>query len=214
MSIKFSEVNDSKNINGETDKIIGKQIDRIEEIEGNVIVEACELEGVQNAFRIRVRIMNTTPIESAVTVTRDDVLSQSFLSTHIILSAENGEFISDQDPADSWKPFVRDCKKTNSWPILIDKNNTTVLSSPIILNDYPQINTQSMGNLFDSTEIEEALLLHVNVLSEDEKERIANSDEKLRAMLNKVSKVTPQEAINLHGGFKDHNPQNFKKEKG
>ncbi|MDQ3021063.1 MAG: hypothetical protein M3R36_10910 [Bacteroidota bacterium] len=190
---------------------MGKQVDHLAEVKGIVIVETFNVEGVENAFRISVKIINTTKIENSETISRDDVLSQSFLSTHIILSAENGEFISDQNPGELWEPFVRENKKVNSWPILIDKNNTTVLSSPIILNDYPEINPQSMGNLFDSTEIEEALLLHVNVLSEEEKEIIANSDEKLRAMLNKVSKITPEEAINLHGGFKDYKSQNFNK---
>ena len=87
---------------------------------------------------------------------------------------------------------------------MIDEGNTTLLSSPIILYDHPQINPQSPGDLFDSTEIEEALLLHVAVLSDEEKKRIGESDEKLQAMLTKVGQVTPEELINFHSGLKDH----------
>ena len=69
--------------------------------------------------------------------------------------------------------------------------------------DYPQINPQSQGDLFDSTEIEEALLLHVNLLSDEEKKRIGQSDEKLQAMLQKVSEITPEELIKFHSGLKN-----------
>ncbi len=38
-----------------------------------------------------------------------------------------------------------------------------------ILPDHPSMAPESLGNLFDSTEIEEALLLHVHALSDDER---------------------------------------------
>ena len=40
-----------------------------------------------------------------------------------------------------------------------------------MLPDHPQIAPESRGSLFDSTEIEEALLLHVLALSDGERER-------------------------------------------
>ena len=51
---------------------------------------------------------------------------------------------------------------------------TTTRSSgaAIVLPDHPQIAPESRGGLFDSTEIEEALLLHVQVLSDEEREEI------------------------------------------
>ncbi len=44
-----------------------------------------------------------------------------------------------------------------------------MLSSPIILYDYPQIAPESAGDLFDSTEIDEILTLRVQALSDTEK---------------------------------------------
>ena len=44
-----------------------------------------------------------------------------------------------------------------------------MLSSPIILYDYPQIAPESAGDIFDGTEIDEILTLRVLTLSEDEK---------------------------------------------
>ena len=122
-------------------------------------------------------------------------------------------FISHQNPGEKWEAAIAGCENINTWPILIDESNTTLLSSPIILYDYPQINPQSSGDLFDSTEIEEALLLHVTLLSDDEKQRIAQSDEKLQAMLNKVSQVTPEELINFHSGLKDNTENQINNEK-
>ncbi len=129
-------------------------------------------------------------------------LLQSFLSTHIILQSLQGEFISHQDTPEKWKHAIAACNNINTWPIVIDKKNTTLLSSPIILYDYPEINSQSSGDLFDSTEIEEALLLHVNLLSDDEKKRIGGNDEKLQAMLNRVNNMTPEDLNIYHSVMK------------
>jgi hypothetical protein len=170
-------------------------------INGTLVIEASSVENVPDAFRITINITNTTPVKNAVTITRDDVFSLSFLSTHTILKT-TGEFISHQNPGE-WKSAIEKCFNINTWPILMDESNRTLLSSPIILYDYPRINPLSAGDLFDSTEIEEALLLHVAMLSDDEKKRIAQSDEKLQAMLAKVSMVTPRELVSFHSVLKN-----------
>ena len=52
-------------------------------------------------------------------------------------------------------------------------DDDAVVGAAIVLPDHPQIAPESRGGLFDSTEIEEALLLHVQVLSDGEREEIA-----------------------------------------
>ncbi|MEP6513945.1 MAG: hypothetical protein ABJA79_08750 [Parafilimonas sp.] len=203
ISIGFDKMFERKNIYADSDTIAAKQINNVSEIKGTVIIAAALVENMQNVFRITVNISNTTPVADAEVVTRDEVLSQSFLSTHIVLQTRNAAFISHQSPGEKWEAAIAGCENINTWPILIDENDTTLLSSPIILYDHPQINPQSSGDLFDSTEIEEALLLHVNLLSDEEKKRIAQSDEKLQAMLSKVSQVTLEELINFHSGLKE-----------
>ncbi|MGI8952070.1 MAG: hypothetical protein ACR2FN_10845 [Chitinophagaceae bacterium] len=201
--IKFDKVYDTTNISDENGETVAKQINSVSQIKGTIIVEAESVKNTQNAFRITVTVTNTTPFENTEAITRDEVLTQSFLSTHIILNTSDGQFISHQDPDEKWKTVIDECANINTWPILIDEANTTLLSSPIILYDHPQINPQSHGDLFDSTEIEEALLLHVNLLSDEEKKRISQSDEKLQAMLKKVGEITPEELINFHSGLKE-----------
>jgi hypothetical protein len=53
---------------------------------------------------------------------------------------------------------------------------TTILSSPIILYDYPQIAPESAGDLFDGTEIDEILTLRIMTLTEEEKREMRGTD--------------------------------------
>lgn len=201
ISFSFEEEIKEENIYDDQKVILGKKIASILPVNGNILVKLIPVENIADAFRVLVIINNTTPIENAGDISRDEIFRQSFLSTNTILKVENGEFISSQDPPAVWTDAVAASSNKDTWPILIDKGNTTFLSSPIIVYDYPEINPKSKGDLFDSLEIEEALMLHFSVMSDEEKEKIATSDEKLRAMLDKVSQVTPDEIISLHGGF-------------
>jgi hypothetical protein len=197
--VTFGKLNENKIIT--YDNINAKQLTVASALDGSILISAACIRN--NTYRITVRITNKTSIKYASKKTRDQVLSQSFLSTHTILNVENAEFISSQNPGDAWKNCTDECMNINSWPILIDEHNHTMLSSPIILYDHPKINPQSSGDLFDSTEIEEALLLHVAMLSPGEKRSIAASDEKLNAMLTRVGQVTPEELLQFHSGLKD-----------
>ena len=63
----------------------------------------------------------------------------------------------------------------------------------IVLPDHPQIAPESRGDLFDSTEIEEALLLHVHALSDAEREEIAEQDPAVREMIERAAATTPED---------------------
>ena len=86
------------------------------------------------------------------------------------------------------------------------KTTAPCFHRPLFYTTIPGSIPQSSGDLFDSTEIEEALLLHVALLSDEEKKRIAQSDEKMRAMLDKASHVSPGELVDLHSGLKETAP--------
>ena len=66
---------------------------------------------------------------------------------------------------------------------------------------------ESLGNLFDNTEIEEALLLHVHALSDSEREAIAAQDPAVREMVQRASATTPQEIMALHGRLEEVEPE-------
>jgi hypothetical protein len=170
-------------------------------VQGYASIKADKLENNNNAFRISVSIINTSVLANEKGLSRDEALLQSFLSTHIILTAEKGTFISAQNPPEDFREAAEHCENIGTWPILIDEENTTMLCSPIIVYDHPKIHPKSKGDLFDSTEIEEALILHFATMSDEEKNNIAAGDEKLRAMLDKVNRMTADEVIGLHGGM-------------
>jgi len=197
--IEFPEVRESRLLYNPAGEVAGKQISELSSLIGLVTILARPVAELENFFKITVKVSNTTRVKNPDTVSRDEIFQQSFLSTHTILRASGGEFISVLAPEEQWQAVVAQCQNINTWPVLVDQDNSTMLSSPIIIYDHPQMAPQSTGDLFDSTEIEEALLLHVAVLSDEEKKTIANTDEKLRAMLEKAAQVTPQEIMNLHG---------------
>ena len=75
----------------------------------------------------------------------------------------------------------------------------TLLGATIVLPEHPQIAPESRGDLFDGTEIEEALLLHVLALSDDERASIERDDPAVRAMIERAAAATPAEILALHG---------------
>ena len=82
-----------------------------------------------------------------------------------------------------------------------------VLGAAIVLPDHPQIAPESRGGLFDSTEIEEALLLHVQVLSDAEREEIEPQDPAVREMIARAAAATPEEIVALHGRVTVRDPR-------
>ena len=91
------------------------------------------------------------------------------------------------------------CDSVNTWPVLASPEDDVMLGAAIVLPDHPQIAPESRGNLFDNTEIEEALVLHVQALSDDERAEIEHQDPAVREMIERACAVTPEELLKLHG---------------
>ena len=78
-----------------------------------------------------------------------------------------------------------------------------MLSSPIILYDYPQVAPESPGNLFDSTEIDELLILNLLTLTEEEKEEIRATDPRARELLERSESLSGDDFMRLHGAIRE-----------
>ena len=74
-----------------------------------------------------------------------------------------------------------------------------MLSSPIILYDYPQIAPESAGELFDGTEIDEILALRILTLTDDEKQQMRIGDPRARRILERTEALTGEEMLKAHG---------------
>ncbi len=74
-----------------------------------------------------------------------------------------------------------------------------MLSSPIILYDYPQIAPESPGDLFDGGEIDQLLILNILTLTDVEKEEMRASDPRAREILTRCESLSSEQLMNLHG---------------
>ncbi|MCA1686880.1 MAG: hypothetical protein LC745_13105, partial [Planctomycetia bacterium] len=81
----------------------------------------------------------------------DDALLRALVSTHAILGVRLGAFVSLLDPPGNRAGAAAACRNVGTWPVLVgDEGQTdTMLSSPIILYDYPQVAPESQGDFFD-----------------------------------------------------------------
>jgi hypothetical protein len=79
-----------------------------------------------------------------------------------------------------------------------------LLSSPIILYDYPQIAPESPGDLFDGTEIDQMLILNVLNLTDEEKEEMRATDPRGREILERCESLSPEELMKLSGAIREY----------
>jgi hypothetical protein len=159
-------------------------------------------------FKISVRIRNRTPFVAAQQATREDALLSSLASTHTVLGVKNGNFISLLAPPEQLSSLAASCKNEGTWPVLVGQEGQcdTILSSPIILYDYPQIAPESAGDLFDGTEIDEILSLRIMTLTDEEKREMSQSDERARQMLERTETMPVEQLMKLHGVLRNLRP--------
>jgi hydrogenase maturation protease len=170
------------------------------EIEGSVQVEAERLEG--RWFKIRVRILNTACLDGSTS--RNGALAKSLVSTHTIVHLEGGNFVSLMNPPEELREAARKCENVGAWPVLVGEaeEGDAMLSSPIILYDYPQIAPESAGPLFDGTEIDEILTLRILTLSDEEKAEMGQTDERAREILERTTCLPPEQLMKMHGALR------------
>jgi hypothetical protein len=141
-----------------------------------------------DVHRVTLTVENSTPCAGR---TRGEALEHSLISTHPLLRVLGGTFISPLE--------APQCDNVNTWPVLAAPDDTAILGAAIVLPDHPQLAPESRGSLFDATEIEEALLLHVHALSDAEREEIAAGDPAVREMVERALASTPEDIVRLHG---------------
>jgi hypothetical protein len=149
-------------------------------------------------IRVTVAVENTTEVPDGLT--RTQAMASSLLSTHIVVRcATGGRFLSPISPPEEAATAVMTCANVNIFPVLATPEDDAILGAAIMLPDHPEIAPESRGSLFDSTEIEEALLLHVLALSDGERSELADADPAVRAMIERAVSATPQDIMALHG---------------
>jgi hypothetical protein len=172
-------------------------------VSGSVEVSAVQLG--KRVFKLQVRVNNLVSSPSTRLLLREHALMQSLISAHTVLGGKDGQFVSLLDPPENLRDFAANCQNAGTWPVLVGEadERDTMLSSPIILYDYPQIAPESPGDLFDGTEIDEILALRIMTLTEDEKREMSQSDERTRKILERTEALPPEYLAKLHGTFRE-----------
>jgi hypothetical protein len=183
----------------------GAIVRRSEAVTGQIDIETHLVGSV--IVKIMVRIFNKTHVPENRIEDEDAVLMRTFASTHTILHAPGSKCVSSLDPDPDCIESARACCNIGTWPVLVgDKEKherDVMLSSPIILYDYPQIAPESAGNLFDSTEIDELLTLRVQALTDTEKLEMQRVDEQARKILERAENIQPEQFLKMHGTLRD-----------
>jgi hypothetical protein len=185
---------------GPAGEVVGALVRSWRALRGTVEVWAESLR--EGLFGVTVRITNTTAWEGE---DRESTLEQTFVSTHTALEVEGGEFVSLTDPPEELREIAEGCENLKTWPVLVGEEGqrNMLLSSPIILSDYPQIAPESPGDLFDGGEIDQLLILNIMSLTDEEKEEMRASDPRARKILERCESLSPEELMNLHGAIRE-----------
>ncbi len=181
--------------------------------EGNAVAGEVEVAGEphdQGLFKVSVQVRNDTPFTVTTEASREEALLSSLVSTHTVLGIIDGAFVSLLAPPENLSELASTCKNVGTWPVLVGKEGQcdTMLSSPIILYDYPQIAPESAGDLFDGTEIDEILSLRIMTLTDDEKREMSQSDERARQLLQRTETMPVEQLMKLHGVLRGLRPLN------
>ena len=153
------------------------------------------------AAKVRVRVENLTAWPESGPDDRAVALRHSLLGCHTLLHVEDGRFLSSIDPPSHAAALSRSCANENAWPVLAGApgSSDVMLSSPIILYDYPAVAPESRDRFFDGTEIDEMLALRVLTMTEAEKREAAATDASAAVI---VQRTAGDSDAALHGAIR------------
>jgi hydrogenase maturation protease len=157
-------------------------------------------DGLDKFFKLTIRLRNQSESGQQV-VCRDQALTHALIAAHALVTVENGRCISLLDPPEEFRGAVSNCKQIGIFPVMIgdETEQNAMLLSPTILYDYPKIATQSKGDFFDSTEIDEMLSLRVLTLTDAEKEEIRAAGGRVSQILQRTEALSHCDLSSLHG---------------
>jgi hypothetical protein len=129
----------------------------------------------------------------------------AMLSCHTLLAVRDGSFVSLLDPPEEYRAAALACRNVGTWPVMSGREGerSLMLSSPIILYDYPQIAPESAGDFFDGTEIDEMLTLRVMTLSDREKQELREAGDRGREILERTETLPPKQFGKMHGAIRN-----------
>lgn len=199
----FDAVRETEPIYDQDGELAARFVRHRERLSGSLELAVMQVDA--NLFKLTATIENTSPFGEASDSNHESVNLSSLLSTHKVLRCTGAEFVSLTDLPEGLREHASACKNVGTWPILAaeDPGSADVLlSSPIILYDYPEIAPESAGELFDGTEIDEILALRILTMTDEEKREMRSVDDRTRAILERTELLPPEHFMKLHGAMR------------
>ena len=167
----------------------------------SLLISAQKLD--DGSCKLHLEVLNISPLCGGAGSKRDQALPFSLVSAHLLLGLTGGELVSLLDPEEKFRASVHLCSNIGVFPVLAGKGRSTMLCSPIILYDYPQIAPESAGDFFDGTEMDEMLTLRVLTLTDAEKQEMRNGDPRARKILERTESLSEEDMLKVHGVIRE-----------
>lgn len=176
----------------------GRLVRQRREVRG-VLTVASEADG--DLCRVSVRVSNA----GDGAADRNDAIARSMIGTHLIAELERGQFVSLLEPPPGAAGAVSRCGQHRCFPVLAGPPGArdTLLISPIILYDHPEVAEQSDTALYDCTEIDEILTLRVMTMTDEEKAQARATDPRAARIIDQCDTMSPEAMARLHGVLRD-----------
>lgn len=160
-------------------------------------------------YRLRVRTENTGS-QADTETPRNAALRHSLIATHALLGGSGLSYLSLIDPPGWATEQVPACRNVHTFPVLAGEvavtTGATMLSSPILLYDDPQIAPESPGDLHDSGEIDEILTLRTLTLTDEEQREARATDPRAAEILDRAHDMPDEVLAKLHGAVRSLEP--------
>jgi len=201
MSFNFDGEHRIETLHASDGTVAGRVVRECLPISGVLEATAAPVDASPTLRRMRVRLENHSDIVAGRE--RAGVLRTAFVSAHTLLGARDGSFLSPIDPPAYAGAATAVFQNRHTWPVLVGDAQVDaqragiVLSSPIVLGDFPQVATQT-AEAHDGTEIDELLRLGVLGLSDAERAEARATDPRARAIVDRAERFDAAEHARIH----------------
>ncbi len=190
-------------IRGADGAAAGRVVRELRPLAGRIEISLPRLDAAQPLLQLRIRVANATagvPADGP----RERALGHFMVGTHTLLALDGAEFVSLLDPPDWAAAAAADCPNVGTWPVMAgpEGDRRLVLSSPILLPDHPAVAPESVGDLYDATEIDEILTLRTMTLTDEEKREARATDPRAAAIIDRVDALDGDDLARLHGAIR------------
>ncbi len=155
---------------------------------------------VDRFIKLQLVLHNREPWRAEFASDRDAMLERSLVGAHLVIAVACGSFISLLEPLPDAAAAVDGCQNRHTWPVLVGDRSqrTLMLSSPIVLYDYPSVAKDAPTDLGDAAEIDKVPSLRILTMTDEEKRAAGATDPRARAILDRVEELSPNALAAVH----------------